>query len=246
MRKLVAGNWKMNGNRENLLEIKKVSDRFSGSEVDIVVCPPFTLLSAAKEIAANIFIGAQNLHVENSGAYTGEISADMLEDLGVTHAIIGHSERRTECSETNDVVARKVKTALKKKLNAIICIGESEPERKENKTLSVLKEQIYGSLKDITGTENIIVAYEPIWAIGTGRTPSLAEISTTHDSIRLNLLEMYGSSASNIPILYGGSVNGLNAPEIFSVANVNGALVGGASLSFDTFSPIIKAIENKT
>jgi triosephosphate isomerase len=135
---------------------------------------------------------------------------------------------------------------LKKKLNAILCIGESELERNENKTLSVLKEQVYGSLKDITDIENIIVAYEPIWAIGTGLTPSLAEISTTHDSIRSNLLEMYGSSASNIPILYGGSVNGLNASEIFSVANVNGALVGGASLSFDTFSPIVKAIENKT
>ena len=156
MRKIVAGNWKMNGNRENLLEIKKVSDRFSRSDVDIVVCPPFTLLSTAKEIAANIFIGAQNLHVENSGAYTGEISTVMLEDLGVTHAIIGHSERRTEYGETNDVVARKVTTALKKKLNAILCLGESELERNENKTLSVLKEQVYGSLKDTTDIENII------------------------------------------------------------------------------------------
>jgi len=246
MRKIVAGNWKMNGTRENLVEIKKISDRFSGSNVDIVICPPFTLLSAAKEIATNIFIGAQNLHPENSGAYTGEISAVMLEDLSVTHVIIGHSERRNEYGETNDVVARKVTTALKKKLNVILCIGESELERNENKTLSVLKEQVYGSLKDITDIENIIVAYEPIWAIGTGLTPSLAEISTAHDSIRLNLLEMYGSSASNIPILYGGSVNGLNASEIFSVANVNGALVGGASLSFDKFSPIVKAIENKT
>ena len=191
MRKIVAGNWKMNGTRKNLVEIKKISDRFSGSDVDIVVCPPFTLLSAAKETATNIFIGAQNLHPENSGAYTGEISAVMLEDLGVTHAIIGHSERRTEYGETNDVVARKVTTALKKKLNAILCLGESELERNENKTLSVLKEQVYGSLKDITDIENIIVAYEPIWAIGTGLTPSLAEISTTHDSIRSNLLEMY-------------------------------------------------------
>ena len=245
MRKIVAGNWKMNGNRESLLEIKKISEEFSGSDVDIVVCPPFTLLSAAKEIAEKIFIGAQNLHQENSGAYTGEISAGMLKDLDITHAIIGHSERRTECGETNEVVAHKVKTLLEKKLNAIICIGESESDRKEDKTLAVLKQQIHGSLKDSTDSENIIMAYEPIWAIGTGLTPSLAEISTTHDSIRLNLLEVYGPSASNIPILYGGSVNGLNASEIFSVENVNGALVGGASLYFDTFSPIVKAIENK-
>ena len=244
MRKIIAGNWKMNGKLENLLEIKKISNEFARSKIEIIICPPFTLLSAASEIAKNVYLGAQNLHPESEGAFTGEISADMLVDLGVTYSIIGHSERRNENNETNEIVARKVQISLEKKLQTIICIGETELQRKENRTIEILEQQLLGSLASITNFENLIVAYEPIWAIGTGLIPEVSEISKIHDFIRVRLVEFYGSNASNIPLLYGGSVNGSNAPEIFNVNNVNGALVGGASLSFEKFAPIIRAIEN--
>jgi len=244
MRKIIAGNWKMNGKLENLLEIKKISNEFARSKIEIVICPPFTLLSAASKIAKNIYLGAQNLHSESEGAFTGEISADMVVDLGVTHSIIGHSERRTEHNETNEIVARKVKTSLDKELQTIICIGETELQRKEKRTLEILEQQLLDSLAGNANFGKLIVAYEPIWAIGTGLTPEVSEISKTHDFIRLRLVELYGSNASKIPLLYGGSVNGSNAAEIFSTPNVNGALVGGASLTFEKFAPIIRAIEN--
>ena len=244
MRKIIAGNWKMNGKLENLLEIKKISNEFARSKIEIIICPPFTLLSAASKIAENVYIGAQNLHPESEGAFTGEISADMLVDLGVSYSIIGHSERRNEHNETNEIVARKVKISLEKKLQTIICIGETELQRKENKTLEILEQQLLDSLAGNANFKKLIVAYEPIWAIGTGLTPEVREILKVHNFIRLRLVELYGSNASNIPLLYGGSVNGSNAPEIFNVPNVNGALVGGASLSFEKFAPIVKAIEN--
>lgn len=244
MRKIVAGNWKMNGTSKNLSEIKKISDEFASSEAEIVVCPPYTLLSAAKELAKNIDIGAQNLHSESSGAFTGEISAEMLVELGITHSIIGHSERRTEHNETNEIVARKVRSSLEQNLQTIICIGESELQKQENKTLTVLRRQLFESLQGCMNLRKIIIAYEPIWAIGTGLTPEINEISKTHASIRENLTGLYGSKALDIPILYGGSVNGSNAFEIFNIPNVNGALVGGASLTFDKFAPIIRAIED--
>ena len=244
MRKIIAGNWKMHGKLENLLEIKKISNEFARSKIEIIICPPFTLLSAASELAKNVYIGAQNLHPENEGAFTGEISANMLVDLGITHSIIGHSERRNKHNETNEIVARKVKISMEKKLQTIICIGETELQRKENSTLEILEQQLLDSLANNTNFEKLIVAYEPIWAIGTGLIPEVSEISKIHDFIRVRLVELYGSNASNIPLLYGGSVNGSNAPEIFNVNNVNGALVGGASLSFEKFAPIIRAIEN--
>ena len=244
MRKIIAGNWKMNGKLENLLEIKKISNEFARSKIEIIICPPFTLLSAASEIAKNVYLGAQNLHPESEGAFTGEISADMLVDLGVKYSIIGHSERRNEHNETNEIVARKVKISLEKKLQTIICIGETELQRKENSTLEILEQQLLESLANNTNSEKLIVAYEPIWAIGTGLIPEVSEISKIHDFLRVRLVELYGSNASTIPLLYGGSVNGSNAPEIFNVNNVNGALVGGASLSFEKFAPIIRAIEN--
>ena len=246
MRRIIAGNWKMNGKRENLLEIKKISNEFARSKIEIIICPPFTLLSAASEIAKNVYLGAQNLHLESEGAFTGEISADMLVDLGVTYSIIGHSERRNEHNETNEIVARKVQISLEKKLQTIICIGETELQRKENSTLKILEQQLLTSLANSTNFENLIVAYEPIWAIGTGLIPDVSEISKIHDFIRMRLVKLYGSNASNIPLLYGGSVNGSNASEIFNVDNVNGALVGGASLSFEKFAPIIRAIENSS
>ena len=244
MRKIIAGNWKMNGKLENLLEIKKISNEFARSKIEIIICPPFTLLSAASEFAKNVYLGAQNLHSESEGAFTGEISADMLVDLGVKYSIIGHSERRNEHNETNEIVALKVKASLEKKLQTIICIGETDLQRKENSTLEILEQQLLGSLANNTNFENLIVAYEPIWAIGTGLIPEVSEISKIHDFIRMRLVKLYGSNASNIPLLYGGSVNGSNASEIFNVDNVNGALVGGASLSFEKFAPIIRAIEN--
>ena len=244
MRKIIAGNWKMNGKLENLLEIKKISNEFARSKIEIIICPPFTLLSAASEIAKNVYLGAQNLHPESEGAFTGEISADMLVDLGVKYSIIGHSERRNEHNETNEIVARKVKISLEKKLQTIICIGETELQRKENSTLEILEQQLLESLANNTNSEKLIVAYEPIWAIGTGLIPEVSEISKIHDFLRVRLVELYGSNASTIPLLYGGSVNGSNASEIFNVNNVNGALVGGASLSFEKFAPIIRASEN--
>ena len=244
MRKIIAGNWKMNGKLENLIEIKKISNEFARSKIEIIICPPFTLLSAASEIAKNVYLGAQNLHPESEGAFTGEISADMLVDLGVKYSIIGHSERRNEHNETNEIVARKVKISLEKKLQTIICIGETELQRKENSTLEILEQQLLESLANNTNSEKLIVAYEPIWAIGTGLIPEVSEISKIHDFLRVRLVELYGSNASTIPLLYGGSVNGSNASEIFNVNNVNGALVGGASLSFEKFAPIIRAIEN--
>jgi len=244
MRKIIAGNWKMNGKLENLLEIKKISKEFERSKIEIVICPPFTLLSAASKITKNIGLGAQNLHSESEGAFTGEISADMLVDLGVTHSIIGHSERRTEHNETNEIVGRKVKISLEKKLQTIICIGETKLQRKENSTLKILEQQLFDSLESNSNFERLIVAYEPIWAIGTGLIPEVNEISKAHNFIRERLVELFGSNASNVPLLYGGSVNGSNASEIFSVPNVNGALVGGASLSFEKFAPIVRAIEN--
>ena len=244
MRKIIAGNWKMNGKLENLLEIKKISNEFARSKIEIIICPPFTLLSAASEIAKNVYLGAQNLHPESEGAFTGEISADMLVDLGVKYSIIGHSERRNEHNETNEIVARKVKISLEKKLQTIICIGETELQRKENSTLEILEQQLLESLANNTNSEKLIIAYEPIWAIGTGLIPEVSEISKIHDFLRVRLVELYGANASNIPLLYGGSVNGSNASEIFNVNNVNGALVGGASLSFEKFAPIIRAIEN--
>ena len=206
MRKIVAGNWKMNGTSKNLSEIKKISDEFARSKVEIIVCPPYTLLSAAKELAKNIYIGAQNLHSESSGAFTGEISAEMLLDLGITHSIIGHSERRIEHKETNQIIAFKVKTSLEQNLQTIICIGESELQKKENKTLAVLRQQLFESIQGCMNLRKIIIAYEPIWAIGTGLTPKANEISKVHESIRENLTELCGSEASDIPILYGGSV----------------------------------------
>ena len=236
MRKIIAGNWKMNGKLENLLEIEKISNEFARSKIEIIICPPFTLLSAASEIAKNVFLGAQNLHPESEGAFTGEISADMLVDLGVKYSIIGHSERRNEHNETNEIVARKVKISLEKKLQTIICIGETELQRKENSTLEILEQQLLESLANNTNSEKLIVAYEPIWAIGTGLIPEVSEISKIHDFLRVRLVELYGSNASTIPLLYGGSVNGSNASEIFNVNNVNGALVGGASLSFEKFA----------
>ena len=244
MRKIIAGNWKMNGKLENLLEIKKISTEFAQSKIEIIICPPFTLLSAASKIAKNVYLGAQNLHPESVGAFTGEISADMLVDLGVTHSIIGHSERRNEHNETNEIVARKVKISLEKQLQTIICIGETELQRKDNRTLEILEKQLFESLASNTNFEKLIVAYEPIWAIGTGLIPEVSEISQIHNFIRVRLVELYGWNASNIPLLYGGSVNGSNASEIFNVNNVNGALVGGASLSYEKFAPIIRAIEN--
>ena len=244
MRKIIAGNWKMNGKLENLLEIKKITNEFARSKIEIIICPPFTLLSAASKIAKNVYLGAQNLHPESEGAFTGEISADMLVDLGVKYSIIGHSERRNEHNETNEIVARKVKISLEKKLQTIICIGETELQRKENSTLEILEQQLLESIANNTNSEKLIVAYEPIWAIGTGLIPEVSEISKIHDFLRVRLVELYGSNASTIPLLYGGSVNGSNASEIFNVNNVNGALVGGASLSFEKFAPIIRAIEN--
>ena len=236
MRKIIAGNWKMNGKLENLLEIKKISNEFARSKIEIIICPPFTLLSAASEIAKNVYLGAQNLHPESEGAFTGEISADMLVDLGVKYSIIGHSERRNEHNETNEIVARKVKISLEKKLQTIICIGETELQRKENSTLEILEQQLLESLANNTSSEKLIVAYEPIWSIGSGLIPKKKELFETIKFIK--------KKAKNYKVLYGGSVNPKNINSLNLINNIDGYMIGGASQDPKKFIDIIKKTYN--
>ena len=203
---------------------------------DIIICPPFTLLTSAKEILPNfIKIGAQNCSNEDNGAFTGEISVSMLRERSVTHVIIGHSERRILFNETDLIVSKKVELVLKNKLTPIICIGESLSQKKDNKTLQVLEKQIDSSLTNVSADMRLIVAYEPIWAIGTGLIPSDDEIRETHLYIKEKLRQLFNT---NIPILYGGSANADNCSKITSIDNVDGLLVGGASLKKHDFVTI--------
>lgn len=244
-RKLVAGNWKMNGSAAALSELRALAALLPDRPPDIVICPPAPLLYRASEIVAGtpIAIGAQDCHRQESGAFTGDISAAMIADAAATHVIVGHSERRTGHSESNADVRAKAEQAWAADLSAIICIGESAQDRAQGKTLDILAEQLSGSLADPATGANTVIAYEPIWAIGTNNTPSLEQIVEAHDFIRTRLADRFGSGiADAIPLLYGGSVNAGNAETIFRAANVDGALVGGASLKASDFAPIIAAL----
>jgi triosephosphate isomerase len=211
------------------------------SNVDIVVAPPFTSIYAAAELLANtsIHLAAQDLFYEEKGAYTGEISPSMLTDSGCSHVIVGHSERRQYFKETDDILNRKTKIARKHDLNVIFCIGESLDEREAGKTFDVLDRQICEGLKDVPAV-SIIVAYEPIWAIGTGKTATTEQAQDAHHYIRERLAALYGGAAGEIRILYGGSVTADNVDALMTCADVDGALVGGASLKADSFSRIVK------
>jgi triosephosphate isomerase len=242
MRKLAAGNWKMNGTRASLSEVEAINAALDHTDPAVVICPPAPLLIPACDIGGKISIGAQDCHMASSGAHTGDISASQISHTGATYVIVGHSERRTDHGETNDMIKAKAQAAHEAGLIAIICIGETLAERGEGETLNALGQQMAGSIPDEATSQNTVIAYEPVWAIGTGLVPKLDQIDEAHRFMRAELLTALGADAQNVSLLYGGSVKGSNADDIFSVADVDGALVGGASLSADDFVPIIKAL----
>ena len=237
-RPLVAGNWKMNGTTASLREVRLKAGMLKDVRLkcDILICPPVTLIGRIREVlkGTRIRVGGQDCHWAPSGAHTGDISAEMLKDAGCSAVIVGHSERRTDHEESDDIVRAKAEAAHRAGLTAIICIGETLEQRKDGETLAVVERQLEGSLPRAATADNTIIAYEPVWAIGTGLTPTSAEIAEVHAFIRKQ-------APANIRILYGGSVKPANAAEILAIANVNGALVGGASLKAADFIGIIKA-----
>ena len=244
MSKLVAGNWKMFGDKNMISEIKKIDQHCNEVRCDVAICPPFPLILSAYEQTKNIQIGAQNCHTDINGAHTGEVSAEMLTEVGAQLIIVGHSERRQDNYESNDIVKLKSEAVHRAGATAVVCIGETLKERETDKTLSVLQEQMLNSLPKNVNPLNTVVAYEPVWAIGTGLVPEIDQIRAAHSFIRGFLASTYGAEAHNVKILYGGSVKGSNAKEIFSISNVNGALVGGASLKSNDFIEIITAASN--
>jgi triosephosphate isomerase len=245
MRMLLAGNWKMNGLRTALGEIRALKRGLADEPArsDVLICPPATLIMEAAKAAEKspIAIGGQDCHALASGAYTGDISAEMLRDAGATAVILGHSERRQYHGETNVVVAGKMRAAHRAGLTAILCVGESDKERAANQAVRVVTQQLLASIPPELEAADLTVAYEPIWAIGTGKTPTAADIAEMHTAIRAMLLERFPAAGKDIRILYGGSVKPDNAVEILAVRNVDGALVGGASLKAADFLAIIRA-----
>ncbi|MBB3994620.1 triosephosphate isomerase [Sulfitobacter undariae] len=246
-RKLAAGNWKMNGNAASLSELKTLKDLLPPNPPQVVICPPAPLLFRATEAArgTDIMIGAQDCHMQHSGAFTGDVSADLIADTGATFVIVGHSERRDTHEERDSDVRKKATSAWASGLTAIICIGETLDDHAANNTLDIIAGQLAGSLPDGMTTSNTVIAYEPIWAIGTGKVPTLEQIIEVHDFIRAKLVTRCGAEVADmIPLLYGGSVKPDNAATIFQAENVDGALVGGASLKATDFAPIIAALAN--
>ncbi|SLN61545.1 Triosephosphate isomerase [Roseovarius litorisediminis] len=245
-RKLAAGNWKMNGLRAALSELQALARAHPDPSVDILVCPPATLIVQAAALVADspIQIGGQDCHPQDFGAHTGDISAPMIQDSGATSVILGHSERRENHNESSALIREKARTAHATGLISVICLGESLAQREAANTLDIIAGQLSTSVPDTATGLNTVVAYEPIWAIGTGLTPSTDQIGEVHDFIRTRLEKRFGSGVGlSIRLLYGGSVKPDNAADIFAVSNVDGALVGGASLKESDFSPIIKALE---
>jgi triosephosphate isomerase (TIM) len=240
IRPLVAGNWKMNGLSASIAEFEKIvarAGRLAG-KADLMVCPPFTLVARFAALAGAVLLGGQDCHVNASGAHTGDISAEMLADAGAKAVIVGHSERRADHHESNALVRAKASAARRAGLTAIVCVGETREQREAGETLTVVGRQLAGSLPDgVTGVD-LVVAYEPVWAIGTGLTPTPADVAEVHGYIRRTLSERFRGEAAKIRILYGGSVKPSNAKELLGIANVNGALVGGASLNADDFLAI--------
>lgn len=245
-RKLAAGNWKMNGTGESLAELADLGERHPAAAVDILICPPATLLSRAADTAAGtgIAIGGQDCHAKASGAHTGDLSAAMLKDAGASAVILGHSERRADHGETDAQVCIKAEAAIAEGLTAVICLGETLAQREAGETLAVVGGQLAASVPALATATSTVIAYEPVWAIGTGKVPTLEQIGEVHNFLRAELLHRFGAGiADGIRLLYGGSVKPGNAGEIFAVANVDGALVGGASLRAGDFSPIIEMLE---
>jgi triosephosphate isomerase len=245
MRKLVAGNWKMNGLAADGLALARGLVRLAASEplaCDLLLCPPATLTMAVRDVLAgsSVFLGGQDCHTRPHGAHTGDLSAAMLRDAGCSHVILGHSERRTDHHESDALIRAKVKAAREAGLVAILCLGETAQQRDAGQTLAVVARQLAGSLPDGMGPAQLVIAYEPVWAIGTGRTPTAADVAAVHAHIRAELKGKVAAPAE-IRLLYGGSVKPGNAAELLHVANVDGALVGGASLVAADFWAIAKA-----
>ena len=236
-RPLVAGNWKMNGLAAAAGELAKIIAGASGLKADVMVCPPYTLIGRLAEVARGsaVIIGGQDCHAQASGAHTGDVSAEMLADAGARAVIVGHSERRADHGESDAQVRAKASAAWRAKLTAIVCVGEQRAERAAGQTLAVVGKQLDGSLPDGATAANLVVAYEPVWAIGSGLTPTPADIAEVHGFIRKRLNARFGEAGAGIRILYGGSVKPANAKELLAVAEVNGALVGGASLKAEDF-----------
>jgi triosephosphate isomerase (TIM) len=237
MRALIAGNWKMHGLAASRREVAALADKMKASapaDCDVLICPPATLVAAfAKDFSGTaIHFGGQDCHPEPGGAHTGDISSEMYADIGAAFVIVGHSERRADHNESDAEVRSKAEAVLRAGLTPIVCVGESEAERKAGKALDIVGAQLERSLPETSA--DFVIAYEPVWAIGTGLTPTLADIAEMHDFIR-------EKTRSDVRILYGGSVKPSNAAEILAIDNVNGALVGGASLKTDDFYPIVMA-----
>ncbi len=247
-KKLIAGNWKMNKTsadastlvQEIVAEVGRVTD------VDILVCPPFTSLESAGKLleGSNVKLGAQNMHHEASGAYTGEISASMLRSTFATYVILGHSERRTYFAENDKFVNQKVLAALKNQLKPVLCVGETLAERESGATLKVVQTQLEGALEGVSKEQatSVVVAYEPVWAIGTGKVATTEQAQEVHAFIRSLLVKLFGDAiAQKVRILYGGSMKPSNAPELLAQKDIDGGLIGGASLESRSFVELVKA-----
>ena len=243
MRKLAAGNWKMNGLAVALSEVQALTAAHPAPACEMLLCPPATLLSRMADVARGtaLRLGGQDCHAGDAGAHTGDTSAAMLADAGAAYVILGHSERRADHGETDALVHAKALAARKAGLVSIICVGETEAARDAGQTLDVIAAQMASVPVDSTAAD-LVIAYEPVWAIGTGRTPTIAQIAEVHAFLRARLAERIGAEAGGVRLLYGGSVKPSNAAEIFAVPHVDGALVGGASLKAADFGAIVAAL----
>ena len=241
--KLVAGNWKMHGTSADLDEIRAIADaaRQLDGKVDVALCLPATLIHRAADAVPGFAIGAQDIHMREKGAHTGDICAAMLHDSGAVLTIVGHSERRDAHREDDACVRAKAETALASGLRVILCVGESDQDREAGRAIEVVSDQLDASLPEAGRPGNLAIAYEPIWAIGTGKIPTSKDIAEMHSALRQRLVAAYGAEGAEVRILYGGSVKASNAAEIFAIPDVGGALVGGASLKAADFLPIVSA-----
>lgn len=241
-RRLVAGNWKMNGSLAALDELEDIASlAASHPDVDVAVALPVTLIAAAKTRFPGLFIGAEDVHAAECGAYTGSISAGMIKEIGANFSLIGHSERRIHCRESNADVKAKGEALHRHGMNAILCVGETAAQRQAGKAEKAVAAQISSALPAGMELRWLTVAYEPVWAIGSGNMPTLEEVGSMHRAIRTKLRALIGAEADTVRLLYGGSVSPANAPDLFGARDVDGVLVGGASLSAATFAPIIEA-----
>lgn len=243
-RKLAAGNWKMNGLPEGLAEALALMEAIAAPTIDILICPPATLLAPMANLrgAHALRLGGQDCHAASAGAHTGDVSAPMLRAAGADYVILGHSERRAAYGETDALIAAKSMAAYGAGLIAVICLGESLAQREAGQTLPVVAAQLAASVPETATAQNTVVAYEPIWAIGTGRVPTLTQIAEVHAKLRADLTQRFGADGAGMRLLYGGSVKPSNAAEIFAMPDVDGALVGGASLKAADFGAIISAL----